>query len=149
DPGTVDPGKVDPGKVDPGKALPGRRRVELPTYAWDAQRYWLTPAATGGTSGLAVAEHPLLGAQLDTADATRLLFRKAWSARSPEWLRGHTLFGETVVPATTMLELCRAALAVARPGQHTDVTDVSLPAPLVLPVSGLVDVQVEVARLGP
>ena len=133
--------------VDVGKALPGRLRTELPTYAWDAQRYWLKPAATSSASGLALAEHPLLGAQMDTADATRLMFRKSWSARSPEWLRGHTLFGETVVPATTMLELCRAALAAARPDQNTDVTDVSLSAPLVLPASGLIDVQVEVARL--
>src|SRR5262249_41994427 len=63
---TVDPGKVDPGKVDSGRALPGRRRIELPTYAWDAQRYWLTPAAArgsgagvpqGSASGLALAGH--------------------------------------------------------------------------------------------
>ena len=136
--------------VDRGRALPGRARIELPTYAWDTQRYWLEPAAATSAPGLASAGHPLLGARMDTADATRLMFRKTWSGRSPEWLRGHALFGETVVPTTVVLELCRAALAVARPDQNTDVTDVSLLAPLVLPASGLIDVQVEVATgLGP
>ena len=39
-------------------------RVELPTYAFDHQHYWLNPpaAADAPSLGLAGADHPLLGA---------------------------------------------------------------------------------------
>ena len=46
-----------------------------------------------GQSGLASAEHPLLGASLSVADADSHLFTGRLSLSSHDWLRGHAVFG--------------------------------------------------------
>ncbi|MFI6014184.1 SDR family NAD(P)-dependent oxidoreductase [Streptomyces sp. NPDC051243] len=119
--------------------------ADLPTYAWDTQRHWIEPAASASAPGLFDrAAHPLLGVQLQSADETRWTFQGEWSPATADWLPDHTVFGRTVVSGTTLLELCRAALAVARPDTPSDVTDLLLLAPLTLPETGTVEVSVEV-----
>ncbi|MFJ8005376.1 SDR family NAD(P)-dependent oxidoreductase [Streptomyces fagopyri] len=136
--------------VDWPRPVPEAERAELPTYAWDAQSYWTDPEPAADVTGLLDrAAHPLLGIQLQSADETRWTFRHEWSAATADWLPDHTVFGRTVVSGTTLMELCRAALAVARPDGPGDVTDLLLLAPLVLPESGTVEVSVEVATAGP
>ena len=139
-----------------GRAVDWRRLVagaapeELPTYAWETPRHWIDPGTAAGTPGLLDrAAHPLLGIQLRSADETRWTFRNEWSADTAEWLPDHTVFGRTVVSGTTLMELCRAALAVAGPDAPGDVTDLLLVAPLVLPPSGTVEVSVELTTAGP
>ncbi|MET8244301.1 SDR family NAD(P)-dependent oxidoreductase, partial [Streptomyces sp. NPDC005202] len=123
-----------------GRTIDWRRLVadtapaDLPTYAWDTQRHWIEPESAAGVPGLFDrAAHPLLGVQLQSADATRWTFRNEWSPATADWLPDHTVFGRTVVSGTTLMELCRAALAVARPDAPADVTDLLLLTPLVLP----------------
>ncbi|MFF4401466.1 SDR family NAD(P)-dependent oxidoreductase [Streptomyces sp. NPDC001480] len=139
-----------------GRPLDWRRlvadtvRADLPTYAWDTWRHWIEPESASIGPGLFDrAAHPLLGVQLQSADETRWTFRNEWSPATADWLSDHTVFGRTVVSGTTLLELCRAALAVARPDDPADVTDLLLLAPLVLPASGTVEVSVEVVTAGP
>ncbi|MCC5473836.1 type I polyketide synthase [Streptomyces barringtoniae] len=139
-----------------GRRIDWRRLVadtvgaDLPTYAWDTRRHWIEPESASGGPGLFDrAAHPLLGVQLQSADETRWTFRNEWSPATADWLSDHTVFGRTVVSGTTLLELCRAALAVARPDDPADVTDLLLLAPLVLPASGTVEVSVEVVTAGP
>ncbi|MEV0224704.1 SDR family NAD(P)-dependent oxidoreductase [Streptomyces sp. NPDC050704] len=129
----------------------GAGAVDLPTYAWDAERHWIEPepASAAGAAGLFDrAAHPLLGIQLQSADETRWTFRNEWSPATADWLPDHAVFGRTVVSGTTLMELCRAALAVARPDDPADVTDLLLLAPLTLPDSGTVEVSVEVVTAG-
>ncbi|MGY5014147.1 SDR family NAD(P)-dependent oxidoreductase [Streptomyces sp. 900105755] len=124
--------------------------ADLPTYAWDTRRHWIAPESASGGPGLFDrAAHPLLGVQLQSADETRWTFRNEWSPATADWLSDHTVFGRTVMSGTTLLELCRAALAVARPDEPADVTDLLLLTPLVLPASGTVEVSVEVVTAGP
>ncbi|MEV8596059.1 SDR family NAD(P)-dependent oxidoreductase [Streptomyces sp. NPDC052012] len=139
-----------------GRPVDWRRRVagttpaDLPTYAWDEERHWSEAVGTGTAPGLFDrAAHPLLGVQLQSADETRWTFRGEWSAATAAWLPDHAVFGRTVVSGTTVAELCRAALAVARPDTPSDVTDLLLTAPLALPASGTVEVSVEVVTSGP
>ncbi|MEV6021111.1 SDR family NAD(P)-dependent oxidoreductase [Streptomyces sp. NPDC051997] len=137
--------------IDWRRLVPGTRPADLPTYAWDAQSHWIDPEPGSGavTSGFFDrAAHPLLGVQLQSPDETRWTFRNDWSPATADWLPDHTVCGRTVVSGTTVLELCRAALAVARPDTSDEVVDLLLLAPLVLPHSGTVEVSVEVVTAG-
>ncbi|WP_241741100.1 type I polyketide synthase [Streptomyces sp. L2] len=136
-------------RIDWRRTVPAGERADLPTYAWDPERHWTEPETTGGGTALFDrAGHPLLGIQLQSADETRWTFRGEWSPATADWLPDHTVFGRTVVSGTTLLELCRAALDVARPDHPADVTGLLLLSPLVLPASGTVEVSVEVVTAG-
>ncbi|WP_367325381.1 SDR family NAD(P)-dependent oxidoreductase [Streptomyces sp. HUAS ZL42] len=137
-------------RIDWRRIVPDRPLADLPTYAWDAQRHWIEPEAGAGAPSLFDrAAHPLLGIQLQSADETRWTFRNEWSTATADWLPGHAVFGRTVVSGTTLLELCRAALAAARPDTPADVCGLLLLTPLTLPASGTVEVSVEVTTDGP
>ncbi|MGW0966443.1 SDR family NAD(P)-dependent oxidoreductase [Streptomyces sp. NPDC002516] len=138
-------------RIDWRRLVPGTRPADLPTYAWDTRSHWIDPEPGPGalSSGFFDrAAHPLLGVQLQSPDETRWTFRNDWSPATADWLADHTVFGRTVVSGTTVLELCRAALAVARPDTSDEVTDLLLLAPLVLPHTGTVEVSVEVVTAG-
>ncbi|NEC25933.1 acyltransferase domain-containing protein, partial [Streptomyces sp. SID8111] len=131
--------------VDWRRLVPRTAPADLPTYAFEPHRYWSEPAAAATAPGLFDrAAHPLLGLRVRSADAARWTFRAAWSEATAAWLADHEVFGRTVVCATTLLELCRAALAEARPDGPPDVSGLLLPAPLTLPATGTVEVSVEV-----
>ncbi|MEN1883487.1 SDR family NAD(P)-dependent oxidoreductase [Streptomyces mirabilis] len=137
-------------RIDWRRLVPDTAPADLPTYAWDPRRHWIEPESTTGASGLFDrAAHPLLGIQLQSPDETRWTFRGEWSEDTADWLPDHTVFGRTVVSGTTLIELCRAALAVARPDDPADLTDLLLLSPLTLPDSGTVEVSVEVVTAGP
>ena len=54
--------------VDWRGVLDGARFVELPTYAFDRRRFWLSGDGAGADAvglGLAAGEHPLLGAVVE------------------------------------------------------------------------------------
>ncbi|MFG2361747.1 SDR family NAD(P)-dependent oxidoreductase [Streptomyces mirabilis] len=137
-------------RIDWRRLVPDTVPVDLPTYAWDPRRHWIEPESTTGAPGLFDrAAHPLLGIQLQSPDETRWTFRGEWSQDTADWLPEHTVFGQTVVSGTTLMELCRAALDVAHPDDPADLTDLLLLSPLTLPDSGTVEVSVEVVTAGP
>ncbi|MGX1812218.1 type I polyketide synthase, partial [Nocardia sp. NPDC055321] len=67
----------------------GGRRIALPTYAFDRQRFWLdTPPSLGDLTavGLSELEHPLLGAGTELAGSDGVVFTGRLSVRSHPWL---------------------------------------------------------------
>ncbi|MFF5103255.1 type I polyketide synthase [Streptomyces sp. NPDC000134] len=138
------------GTVDWDALFGARRRVDLPTYAFERQRYWLDPsagrrAADVASAGLTAPGHPLLGALVDHPGTGEAVFTGRWSPRTHDWLADHTVFGAVVVPGTAYLDL---ALWAGDAVGCACVEELSLEVPLVLPDADDVSVRVVVGAPG-
>ena len=132
--------------VDWVKVLGPGRRVDLPTYAFQHQRYWPRPSlgAAGGdvtAAGLAATGHPLLGAAVELAADEGLVFTGRLSRQAQPWLADHAVAGVVLLPGTAFVELAIRAGDQAGCGR---IDELALEAPLVLPGHGAVQLQVVV-----
>ncbi|MFD7864118.1 SDR family NAD(P)-dependent oxidoreductase [Streptomyces sp. NPDC059783] len=119
------------------------RPVELPTYAFRTRRYWLAPQPSAPTGlGRLASQHPVLGSAGDLAGTGTTVLTGRVAPRTHRWTADHTIAGVTLLPGTAFVEL--ALRAATETGCGT-VEELTLQAPLVLPASGGVDLQVVVA----
>ncbi|HEY2060105.1 MAG TPA: type I polyketide synthase [Amycolatopsis sp.] len=128
-------------EVDFSAFWPGARRVDLPTYAFQHERFWPAPDFSGGdvtAAGLGVTGHPLLGAAVQLAGTAGMLFTSRLSLRTQPWFADHVVMGAAMVPGTAFVEL---ALRAADEVGCARVDELTLAAPLVLPSSGAVQLQ--------
>ncbi|MFC4069027.1 type I polyketide synthase, partial [Actinoplanes subglobosus] len=111
--------------VDWSSFFSGARRVDLPTYAFQRESYWLEPAPVVGDSG-----HPLLGAIVVLPDGDGVVATGRLSVQAQPWLADHRVNDTVLVPGTGLLEM------VIRAGDEVGcatVEELMLQAPLVLP----------------
>ena len=129
-------------------ALDGTGFVELPTYAFDRRRFWLSGEAVAADAtglGLGTSEHPLLSAVVELPASGGVVLTGRFSPSLQGWLADHAVSGVAVFPGAGFVEL--AIRAGDEVGCST-VDELTLQAPLMLPAkdsgSGSVAVQVVV-----
>ncbi|MYQ48701.1 SDR family NAD(P)-dependent oxidoreductase, partial [Streptomyces sp. SID4985] len=129
--------------LDPASFFPGAMTVDLPTYPFRREHFWLAPRPDGDPRhlGLNASAHPLLGAAVDMATRDESVLTGRLSLADQPWLADHTVGGTVLVPATAFLELSLAA------GDRTRtpyVADLTLEAPLFLTERQAAQVQITV-----
>ncbi|WP_318842843.1 type I polyketide synthase, partial [Myceligenerans pegani] len=135
---------VDGAPVDLAPFFPGAAPVDLPTYAFQRERFWLRPVEHTDALGLGqeAGAHPFLSATVDLADRdehvlTGRISRSAWP-----WLADHVVNGAVLLPGTAFLDLALAA--ADRVGAGT-LTELTLEEPLLVGPDGSVPVQVRIS----
>jgi amino acid adenylation domain-containing protein len=125
----------------------GSKRVQLPTYAFQRERFWLEQRASGdgdaAAIGLTAAGHPLLGAAVAMAESDGRLFAGRLSLRDHPWLADHVVMGSVLLPGTAFLEL---ALHVGEQVGVEYVQELTLRVPLLLDERREVQLQVALAE---
>ncbi|WP_345054552.1 type I polyketide synthase, partial [Streptomyces rameus] len=123
--------------VDWAAMLPvaGASHIELPTYAFDHEHYWLrsTPAVDAVALGQAGADHPLIGAIVGRPDSGGFMTTSRWSVDAHPWLGDHTVGDVVVVPSAALVELAiRFGDEVGSPV----VEELTVDRPVLLPLRG-------------
>ncbi|WP_406174367.1 type I polyketide synthase [Streptomyces sp. NBC_00996] len=120
-------------------------QVDLPTYAFDHQHYWLRPtrAVDAVALGQAGADHPLIGAIVGRPDSGGFMTTSRWSVDAHPWLGDHVVGDVVVVPSAALVELAiRFGDEVGSPV----VEELTVDRPVLLPLRGGRAVQMTVGE---
>ncbi|WP_345599891.1 beta-ketoacyl synthase N-terminal-like domain-containing protein, partial [Thermocatellispora tengchongensis] len=128
-------------EVDWRRVVPPAREIDLPTYPFQRERYWLRSSPAPDAAGLGVdrADHPLLSAMLTLAGGEQMVFTGRITLTAHPWLGDHAVGDVVVLPGAALAEM------VARAGEEAGcghVAELTLHTPLTIPADGGVQAQV-------
>jgi len=139
--------QVDFEGFDAGHA---RRKIELPSYRFQEQRYW--PEAGSGLPSLAADAaacgtdgHPVLGHRLNLPKSREVRFESSLRSNWPPFLNDHRLFGTVVCPGASHIASMLAAGESLFGKNGYVLEDVFFPQALVLEDGARVGYQLALA----
>ena len=107
-----------------------RRRIELPGYPFQRERYWIDPPKRRRAG----AGHALLGERHDSASG-EITFDTELFLSDPAWLADHRVFGRYVAPGALYGAMAASACIAEGAGQAV-LEDMQLHKPLIFPEAG-------------
>ncbi|MEZ4868996.1 MAG: type I polyketide synthase [Caldilineaceae bacterium] len=113
------------------------RKIVLPTYPFQRQRYWVTmnKARARQASGVLSKQgklHPLLDRCFQTPLQKERWFETQFSATALPFLVDHQIYGRIVVPGACHLTLLLGAAALIYPQRGCTLTNILFPQALIL-----------------
>lgn len=124
-----------------------RRRVELPTYPFERERYWAVASGSPAVrrSG---GKHALLGRRLRSPAVDDVVYESALGATWPSYLDHHRIFGVALMPSPAYIEMAFAAADDALGGGPWTIQDFTIREALILPDEGERIVQLVMSQDG-
>ncbi|MCW2551624.1 MAG: polyketide synthase, partial [Mycobacterium sp.] len=124
--------------VDWRAVCDGGELVDVPTYAFERRRFWLSGGGTGTSDasgfGLNGAAHALLGAVVEVPETGQVVLTGRLAVSTQPWLADHAVGGVILFPGAGFVEL------VIRAGDEVGcpvVEELTLQAPLIVAPSGV------------
>ncbi|WP_440089890.1 type I polyketide synthase, partial [Streptosporangium sp. LJ11] len=133
--------------VDWRAILTPRAQVDLPTYAFQHERYWipaLTDAGDMNAAGLGAIDHPVFSAVTEVASGESVIFSGRLSPTTQPWLADHLVGGQMLVPGAALVEL---AIRAGDEVECSYLQELTIQAPLVVPAQGGVQIQVVIGAV--
>ena len=111
-----------------------RRRVQLPTYPFQRQRYWIDDARLARrTAQWDRSGHPLLGKRLQLPGTDEIRFESGIGMLLIPWLADHRVFDAAIFPGSGYLEMVLAAGADVSSDKPFSIRELTIEQALILP----------------
>ncbi|MEM9138139.1 MAG: polyketide synthase dehydratase domain-containing protein, partial [Cyanobacteria bacterium P01_F01_bin.42] len=104
--------------------------VELPTYPFQRQRYWVDVVPTRARS--TSSNHPILGDRLNLARTEDIYFEGVIDPARLSYFQEHAVFERPILPATGFIELVLSAFLQVIDGEQATIQNLKILRPLLV-----------------
>ncbi len=122
------------------------KKVSLPTYPFQRQRYWLDLPKVPRTIHRETL-HPLLHHRVRSPKLQGRIFESEISVEFPALLNDHRIYGKAIFPGTGYLEMALAAAKQVFDGRNCSLNDVAIHEVLPLADEGEQTIQIVLSNM--